>query len=118
MTAARSTSAAAPASPGASSGPSCATTAEAQPPWLRPRRSNGLCNQAGHSPPRFCQPDQLLEPAAASVSTYMLPPPFVPIANTCVRPADEPTPIASPEGQVPPRFCQPDQLASSVAVVV
>jgi hypothetical protein len=41
-----------------------------------------FANQAGHSPPRFCQPDQLVEPAAASVSTYILPPPLVPIANT------------------------------------
>src|ERR1700678_1980147 len=52
----------------------------------------GLAHQAGHLPPRFCQPDQLEDPAAVWVLTYMLPPSLVPIAKTRVRPLAEPTP--------------------------
>jgi hypothetical protein len=53
-------------------------------------------HQTGRLPARFCQPGQFVEPAAASVLTYMLPPPAVPIANTWAWPLEDPAPIASP----------------------
>lgn len=62
-------------------------------------------NQAGQVPPMSCQPDQLDEPGAASVLTYMSEPLALdPTANTWVRPSEEePTPTvckrdAPPDG--------------------
>src|SRR5207244_553004 len=79
--------------------------------WVRPSvEPTPIASPEGQVPARSCQPDQLVDPAAASVATYMSELGELPIANTWVRPSVEPTPIASPEGQVPPRSCQPDQL--------